>query len=167
MLAVDDDTATATVEVVDLASIVEEQVAERTFTSGGGPQFSVAVATTAPVHGSEIQLGRIVRNLLDNAARHARSVVEVTVAWETGDIVLTVSDDGSGVPAFERERIFERFVRLDEARSRATCGSGLGLAIVRGLVTRLGGRVWVVRGSAGGASFVVRLPAATSTAPAG
>jgi signal transduction histidine kinase len=75
-------------------------------------------------------------------------------------VVLTVSDDGPGIPEAERERVFERFVRLDEARSRATGGAGLGLTIVRGLVDRLGGRVRAGAAPGGGARFVVRLPAA-------
>jgi signal transduction histidine kinase len=144
---------------VDLGGIVAEQVAERAH-AGRGPAFTAEVAAPALVTGSEVQLGRIVGNLLDNAARHAGSAVAVTVAAEAGQVVLTVTDDGPGIPAAERERIFERFVRLDAARSRATGGAGLGLTIVRGLVTRLGGSVRAMDAPGGGACFELRLPAA-------
>ena len=72
---------------------------------------------------------------------------------------LTVSDDGLGVPATEREAVFERFARLDEARSRDRGGTGLGLAIVRDIVTRHGGTIAIDGAVEQGAAFVVRLPA--------
>jgi signal transduction histidine kinase len=104
-------------------------------------------------------LGRVVRNLVDNARRHARSRVVVTVL--PGDPVeLLVDDDGAGIPAEERERVFDRFHRLDGPRSRDTGGSGLGLAIVRELVTTLGGTVAAEASPSGGARLRVRLPAA-------
>jgi signal transduction histidine kinase len=74
-------------------------------------------------------------------------------------VVLTVDDDGDGIPAEDRERVFERFVRLDEARGRDAGGSGLGLAIVHKVVAGLGGTVRVQESSRGGARFVVTLPA--------
>jgi signal transduction histidine kinase len=86
-------------------------------------------------------LTRVLVNLIDNAARHARSHVVVGVQASDGRVVVTVDDDGSGVPEAERERVFERFARLDEARSRDDGGSGLGLAIVRSLVRGSGGEV--------------------------
>ena len=87
--------------------------------------------SAAPVRGSREQLVRLVRNLLENAERHARTRVEVSVCADHDGVELVVSDDGPGVPAEQRERIFERFVRLDEARARDDGGgSGLGLSIV-------------------------------------
>jgi signal transduction histidine kinase len=111
------------------------------------------------VIGEEMALGQVVRNLLDNAARHARSRVAVGVAEQDGRVVLTVDDDGAGVPAAERERVFERFVRLDEARARDDGGSGLGLAIVREISRAHGGEASLGDSPTGGARFVVSLPA--------
>jgi len=112
------------------------------------------------VRGDGEQLRRVVANLLDNAERHAASAVRCTLSQSGGVVELVVSDDGPGVPAAERERIFERFVRLNEARDRRTGGAGLGLAIVRDLVARHGGTVELTDHEDAGARFVVRLPTA-------
>jgi signal transduction histidine kinase len=87
------------------------------------------------------ELARVVANLVDNAMRHARSSVVLAVRAEGGRAVLTVVDDGPGIPAGERERVFERFARLDDARDRDAGGTGLGLAIVRELLRRSGGSI--------------------------
>ncbi len=108
--------------------------------------------------GSRGQLGRVLANLLDNAERHARTAVEVRVRREGGRAVVGVADDGEGVPAEDRERIFERFVRLDAARSRDDGGAGLGLAIARDVAVRHGGSLTVRDAPAGGALFELRLP---------
>lgn len=113
----------------------------------------------ARVHGDARLLGRVVRNLADNAARHAASQVAIGVRVTDGRAVLTVDDDGSGIPPAERSRVFERFVRLDEGRARDAGGSGLGLAIVAGVVRAAGGTVSVSDAPLGGARFVVSLPA--------
>lgn len=110
------------------------------------------------VHGDPLALARVVRNLVDNAARHAATQISVSVADVGETVVLAVEDDGPGVPPADRERVFERFVRLDEARARDAGGSGLGLAIVRAVVSGHGGSVAVEAGALGGARFVVRLP---------
>ncbi|MDX3411086.1 HAMP domain-containing sensor histidine kinase [Streptomyces sp. ME02-6977A] len=102
--------------------------------------------------------GRVLANLLDNAERHARSVVEVSVRWDGDTALVAVTDDGEGVPAADRERIFERFVRLDDARSRDDGGAGLGLAIARDVAVRHGGTLTVHDAPAGGALFELRLP---------
>jgi signal transduction histidine kinase len=112
------------------------------------------------VRGRTAQLGRAVRNLLDNAARHAQGRVAVTLARDDGNVVLVVDDDGPGVPVAERDRIFERFTRLDESRARDAGGVGLGLSMVRAIVERHAGTVSVGDAPGGGARFVVRLPAA-------
>lgn len=109
------------------------------------------------VHGDPVALGQVVRNLVDNAARHATSRIAVSVTATGGAVVLVIEDDGPGVAPADRERVFERFVRLDEARARDAGGSGLGLAIVREVVTGHGGSVVVESGALGGARFVVRL----------
>jgi signal transduction histidine kinase len=104
-------------------------------------------------------LERLLRNLLDNAVRHARSTVRVTVSESDGAVVLEVVDDGPGVARPDRERVFDRFVRLDEARARDAGGSGLGLTLVRDIAIRHGGTVRIEDSDAG-ARFVARLPRA-------
>jgi signal transduction histidine kinase len=117
------------------------------------------------VRGDLTALGQVVRNLVDNAARHAGALVAVGVR-ETGALVeLVVEDDGPGIPDDQRERVFERFVRLDEARARDAGGSGLGLAIVKEIVAAAGGDVDVSSSDLGGARFVVRLPRADDASP--
>lgn len=113
------------------------------------------------VMGDPHYLLRVVRNLSNNAARHAATRVSFAV-FESNDMVhLEVGDDGKGVPEALREKIFERFTRLDEARSRDDGGSGLGLSIVRTIVEAHGGSVSVTENHDGssGARFVVILPA--------
>jgi len=133
----------------------------------GSVEVSVKEVGAARAAGDEAQLARVVRNLSDNACRHARSNISFSVRTGPGYCELVVADDGPGVPEVERERIFDRFVRLDTARAHEGSGAGLGLAIVREIVAAHGGKVWVEgglgdRGAAGsglgGARFVVRLP---------
>jgi signal transduction histidine kinase len=112
----------------------------------------------ARVVGDAEHLRRMLRNLTDNAARHARGVVSMTVRTEADRVVLHVADDGSGVLPAERERVFDRFVRLDDSRSRGAGGSGLGLAIVREIVTAHEGRVTILDTPA--TTFAVTLPRA-------
>ncbi len=106
-------------------------------------------------------LSQVTRNLADNAARHAKTTVRLGVTQAAGGAVLTVEDDGAGIPAADRDRVFERFVRLDEARARDAGGSGLGLAIVREIVRAHGGDVRVDAVASGGARFVVVAAALT------
>ncbi|WP_405852038.1 MULTISPECIES: sensor histidine kinase [unclassified Streptomyces] len=84
--------------------------------------------------GDEDALARVVRNLLDNALRHAATRIDVSLRTLHGTARLVVADDGPGIPGADRERVFDRFTRLDDARARDTGGSGLGLAIVRDIV---------------------------------
>ncbi|WP_324618042.1 ATP-binding protein [Streptomyces dysideae] len=97
------------------------------------------------------------------ARRHARSVVTVTVRRDGEWAVAGVADDGGGVAEADRERIFERFVRLDEARSRDDGGAGLGLAIARDVAVRHGGTLTVGEAPTGGALFELRLPSLSRT----
>ncbi|GAB3660698.1 ATP-binding protein [Nocardioides korecus] len=115
-----------------------------------------AVPLARPEH-----LVRAVDNLVTNAVRHATSRVTVRLeaAPGAGGVSVSVLDDGHGVPAADRDRVFERFTRLDEARDRDAGGSGLGLAIARQLLEGLGGSVAVDEAPGGGAAFTVRLPA--------
>ncbi|MFC8431199.1 sensor histidine kinase [Streptomyces sp. NPDC057253] len=115
-------------------------------------------AADVEVVGSRGQLERVLGNLLDNARRHARSAVAVTVRRDGAWAVVQVADDGDGVPPADRERVFERFVRLDEARARDDGGAGLGLAIARDVAVRHGGSLTVRDAAAGGALFELRLP---------
>jgi signal transduction histidine kinase len=125
------------------------------------PSVGIALRVDAvPVRvvGDRARLAQVVRNLVDNACRHARSAVVVTVRRDGAHAAVDVADDGPGVPAAERTRVFQRFVRLDDARARADGGAGLGLAIVAEVVAAHGGTVDVVDGPLGGALFRVRLP---------
>ncbi|MET9891343.1 HAMP domain-containing sensor histidine kinase [Streptomyces sp. NPDC006465] len=119
---------------------------------------AVAAEDALEVSGSRGQVGRLLANLLDNALRHARERVEVRVRGDGAWAVLTVADDGDGIPAGQRDRVFERFVRLDDARSRDDGGAGLGLAIARDVAVRHGGTLTVGEAPAGGALFELRLP---------
>lgn len=143
-------------QLVDLDEIVDEAIL------GLGPS-TVEIDTDAVVpeqaRGDHDLLGRIVTNLLDNAVRHADAVVRVTLVAAGGAVVLSVEDDGDGIAETDRERVFERFVRLDAARDRAQGGAGLGLAISRELAQLHGGSLDAVAPQSGsGARFELRLP---------
>jgi signal transduction histidine kinase len=105
-------------------------------------------------------LARVVRNLVDNAVRHAASTVTVACRPVAGDAVITIADDGPGIPVQDRARVFERFVRLDPTRTRSSGGSGLGLSIVEQIVLSHHGTVEVGDAAPGGAVFTLRLPLA-------
>ncbi|WP_169808659.1 sensor histidine kinase [Microtetraspora niveoalba] len=109
------------------------------------------------VHGDRIGLERLLHNLLDNAERHARSSVTVTVEHRGDAAVLEVHDDGSGVPPEQREAVFQRFVRLPDARAKDAGGSGLGLPIAREIAEAHGGTL-ILEDSPCGARFVARFP---------
>lgn len=158
LLARLDEGGTVSHERVDLDDLA---LAEASRLRGSGVTVDGSGIGAARVAGDPRLLGQLVRNLADNAARHARGRVAIGVADGDARAVFTVEDDGEGVPADERDRIFERFVRLDEARSRDAGGSGLGLAIVRSIVDASGGRVTVDSSRWGGARFTVTLPSAS------
>jgi signal transduction histidine kinase len=113
----------------------------------------------ARVRGDLGLLRQVTRNLADNAARHARGRVVFSATQTASGAQLSIEDDGAGIAEADRDRVFARFVRLDEARARDAGGSGLGLAIVREIVRAHGGDVRVDAGGLGGARFVVSLPA--------
>jgi len=145
---------------VDLAAVCESVAARY-----GAARVPVAAGAPSPcvVTGDPDALSRLLVNLLDNAVRHARSAVGVSVLTDDGWAMLTVTDDGPGIPAEDAERAFGRFSRLDEDRSRdgaeELSGSGLGLAIVRATAEAHGGSVTL--GDAGpGLRVTVRLPLA-------
>lgn len=141
-------------EPVNLAQVADDVVAryessDVTVRRVGSP--------SALLSGDVDALGRIVSNLIDNAVRHAVSGVTVEVAAGDGLAELVVADDGPGIPAADRELVFDRFTRLDEARSRDAGGTGLGLPIVRELVRMHGGTVRLEDNDPG-LRAVVRLP---------
>lgn len=120
-------------------------------------------ASPVRVLGDEHQLERLLRNLVDNAARAATHRVRVSVTRSAGDAVVRVEDDGPGIATADRERVFERFVRVDESRSRHSGGSGLGLSIAREIASAHGGTLTVGRSGLGGAALVVVLPVGAVT----
>ncbi|WP_229073241.1 cell wall metabolism sensor histidine kinase WalK [Actinoplanes sp. DH11] len=139
------------VEPLDLGELVT-QVAERY------PDVDVVTdGEPLPFTGEPDALARVVANLLDNAMRHRTTTVTVRTARQDRHLLIVVSDDGPGIPEADRDRVFHRFTRLDDARARDAGGSGLGLAIVRELVRRHGGTVTL--GDANpGLRVEVRLP---------
>ncbi|MEU9376651.1 HAMP domain-containing sensor histidine kinase [Streptomyces sp. NPDC048255] len=144
-------------EPVDLALLAAEDLARRR-----EPPVGLRLDARAPVPaaGDPARLERALANLVDNALRHARAQVVVR-AEGSGDgwAVLEVTDDGPGIPEADRDRVFERFVRLDADRGRAGGGTGLGLAIAREIARAHGGDVRALPAPAGGARLVLRLPA--------
>ncbi|WP_067800504.1 sensor histidine kinase [Actinomadura formosensis] len=142
-------------ERLDLGALVEREVARQL------PPIPVSVKaeTGVMVTGSGVRLGRVLVNLLANAQRYAAARIEVAVRAEDGEAVVEVYDDGPGIPPADRERVFERFARLDSARSRDKGGSGLGLPIARQIAVAHGGRLYIADGPYG-ARLVLRLPLA-------
>lgn len=144
--------------LVDLDDLVLEEAAR--VRVGSAREVDTSEVSAAPVRGSPEQLGRLVRNLLENAVRYAVERVEVRLTSSTEGVELVIRDDGPGIPQDQQRRIFDRFVRLDDARSRDTGGTGLGLAIVDAIARHHGGTVRLDGdpGVGSGATFVVRLP---------
>ncbi|HEY8199817.1 MAG TPA: HAMP domain-containing sensor histidine kinase [Actinomycetota bacterium] len=153
----DEGTLSTRAEPVDLDDVVFEEAARlRAATS---LTVDVGQVSHGRVSGDRGQLGRLVRNLVDNAARHACSTVAFSLRQTDGAVVLTVDDDGRGIPPSERQRVFERFVRLDEARDRDSGGSGLGLAIVAEIAAAHATTVSLRDAPLGGTRAEVRFPA--------
>ena len=126
--------------------------------AGARVPVSVAGGPAVYANANSDELRRVLANLVDNAVHHASSKVVLQVRAEGGDAVLTVVDDGPGIPADERDRVFERFARLDDARDRDAGGTGLGLAIVRELLRRSDGSISLQDNPSGpGLAAVVRL----------
>ncbi len=142
-------------QLVDLDEIVFREARRR------APTERVAIdvhgVSGGRVEGDAAELTRVVRNLVDNACRHAATTVTISLSSSDREVTLVVADDGMGIAPDARERIFERFTRLDEGRSRDRGGAGLGLAIVRDLVGAHGGTI-VAGDNEPGARFEVALP---------
>jgi signal transduction histidine kinase len=153
-LARSDGIAATPPSVVDLDDVVLAE-AER-IRARGLLRVDLSQLSAAQLEGDADGLIRAVRNLADNAARHARTTVAFGIAESNGSAVLTVTDDGPGIPPSEAERVFERFTQLDPARTDG--GVGLGLAIAREIVTQHGGTIVVDQEYDAGARLVVTLP---------
>lgn len=141
---------------VDLDDLVLEQA--RRLRQVTSLRIDTSGVSAGRVRGDESALAQVLRNLVDNAERHTRTMISLALREAGDSVLLIVDDDGPGIPAIERERVFERFVRLDEARSQDAGGSGLGLAIVHDIVAVHGGTVTVAESPLGGARLLVRLP---------
>ncbi|MBB5631234.1 HAMP domain-containing sensor histidine kinase [Sphaerisporangium krabiense] len=139
-------------ERLDLAALAAEATGARV----NAVPVRVRTSSPVPVSGQRVQLARVVENLVGNAQRHAEREVVVRVEAVDGQAVLTVEDDGDGIAPADRERVFDRFVRLDDARRRDPAGTGLGLAISREIAVAHGGTLRV-EDSPHGARFVLRL----------
>jgi signal transduction histidine kinase len=123
-------------------------------------ELSVNAEPAPPIRGSARDLTLLLRNLVDNAMRYTRpgGRVDVSLSADDANVMLTVADTGIGIPTRDLPRIFERFYRVDRARSRETGGTGLGLSIVKHVVENHGGTVHVTSELGQGTTFVVRLP---------
>ncbi len=140
---------------VDLDDLVRAETGRLDRSAG------VRIVVTAPparIQGDPHRLARAVRNLVENAVRYAHSTVQVRLVPDAQGVRLEIEDDGPGIPTADRERVFDRFVRLEESRSRTDGGTGLGLAIAREIATGHGGTLRA-DGGATGALLVMTLPA--------
>jgi signal transduction histidine kinase len=157
LAAEDEGAATLPGTQVDLNELVEAEAGR----SRSVPVSSALHSARVPVVGSRSQLRRALTNLVDNAERHADRRVRIGTTNRDGWAQLSVDDDGPGIPPGDRDRVLDRFTRLDDARARDHGGAGLGLAVVRAIVTRHHGSVWAEDSALGGARFVIALrPAA-------
>ncbi|HKN50278.1 MAG TPA: ATP-binding protein [Actinomycetota bacterium] len=153
---IDEGSASRHREPVDLDDILFDQA--RRLRAMSRLVVDVSGVAAGQVSGDRGQLDKLVRNLADNAARHSRGKVALALDEGPGGVVLAVDDDGDGIPPADRERIFERFVRLDSARSSDAGGSGLGLAIVAEIAAAHGATVTAGDSALGGTRFTVRFP---------
>ena len=153
----DDEGLLLSLGEVDLDDVIDGEC--RRLRATGDLPVSASISP-ARVVGDAARLEQVVRNLTDNARRHARHHVRISVWSADGSAWLAVDDDGPGIPAEDRERVFERFVRLDASRERDSGGSGLGLAIVASVVHAHHGEVRITQAPDGWCRAVVQLPEA-------
>lgn len=146
---------------VDMNAVIAEAV-DRTRLPAQSKNINLAVGPhrVAEVHGDQAQLVTALRNLIDNAVRYSPENTQVGIGLSVSDGVVSVSisDQGDGLSPAEQDRIFERFYRVDAARSRHTGGTGLGLSIVKHIVSNHGGEVTLWSAPKMGSTFTVRLP---------
>ncbi|WP_346926967.1 ATP-binding protein [uncultured Arthrobacter sp.] len=148
---------------VDLDDVVDQEL--RRLRSASRHQVS-ADLTPVRIRGDARRIGQVLRNVLDNAERHALSRIRVVLRTTDAGAVITVDNDGDPVPEADRTRIFERFVRLDESRSREGGGSGLGLAIAAGIMAAHQGTIRAAESPAGESRFEITFPVPDPGAPA-
>ncbi|MGN6426114.1 MAG: sensor histidine kinase [Leifsonia sp.] len=151
---------------VDLDDLVLEEA--RRLRSIGGLRIHTAALAAARVRGSTVDLSRMLRNLGDNAHNHADSTITVALTTDNTTAELRIADDGSGIPPGDRERVFERFTRLDQARARSSSGggTGLGLAIAQQIAHAHAGTITIDDGDrCRGAVFIIRLPLSAHHGP--
>lgn len=149
----DDGQELGSYALLDFDDLVMDEIqGQRHWTPGVA--IDASAVSGCDLLGDDAQLRRAVRNLLTNAARHARSAITVTLGNEADEVRLIVDDDGPGVEPDQREVIFDRFSRLDEARTADDGGAGLGLAITRDIVTRHNGTIHCEQSPLGGARFI-------------
>jgi signal transduction histidine kinase len=144
-------------ELVELDGIVHAEVDDR---RSAGARIDARVASDAmpaTVLGDRVALRRVVANLADNALKYGEAA-HLMLAIEGPWLVLTIDDEGPGIPPGQRELLLEPFTRMEVSRSRGTGGAGLGLGIVRNLVAAMGGSVSIGDAPGGGARITVRLP---------
>ncbi|MFI8323426.1 sensor histidine kinase [Streptomyces sp. NPDC085529] len=147
-------------EPVDLAALAEDLVREHQhLPEAAALTLHCEAPAPAVLPGHPGHLDRLLRNLLTNACRHARTKVTVTVLGSATELTLSVRDDGPGIPPADRARVFDRFTRLDATRTRTTGGAGLGLPIARDLATTHGGTLTIEDPGERGALLVARFPA--------
>jgi two-component system sensor histidine kinase SenX3 len=156
-------------EIIDLNAVVEGAIARGRAVDGGrGVEITLLdVPAGLRIRGDELQLASAIGNLVENAVKysHAGGAVQVRVRVDESAVEVMVADQGVGIPARDLDRVFERFYRVDKARSRETGGTGLGLSIVRHVATNHGGDVLVSSQEGEGSTFVLRLPASLVVAP--
>ena len=129
----------------------------RDATLAPGISIDLSVPPGTVTAGNQEDLSRMFRNLLDNAVRYARHRVAITAAAAPDGVVVEIADDGPGIPAEERERVFGRFVRLDVSREQASGSAGLGLAIAREIAAAHGATIVLTEAPDGGTRAVVTL----------
>jgi two-component system sensor histidine kinase SenX3 len=152
------------VTAVDMNAVIAEAV-DRTRLPAQSKNITIAVGpkVAAVVHGDQGQLVTALRNLIDNAVRYSPENTQVGIGLSVGDgvVSVSVSDQGDGMSPEDQDRVFERFYRVDAARSRHTGGTGLGLSIVKHIVGNHGGEVTLWSAPKTGSTFTVRLPQMT------
>jgi signal transduction histidine kinase len=153
--------ATAEPEWFDAAALAREAAARAAEIAPANVSI-VAAGDSVSAHVPPEQLRMVLANLIDNAVKYSPEggTVDVRVAEQNGGVRFSVSDQGMGVPEGERERIFDKFIRLDPEMSRGIGGTGLGLYICRELVAKMGGAIWVSANKPQGSTFTVEIPVA-------
>lgn len=149
------------VMAVDLHKLVQrvvDELAEKAAARDVGVMNDVPAGLSVAADSGRLQ--QVLTNLIDNALKYGREHGQVIIESSPGpeEVMISINDDGAGIPPEARERVFERFYRVDKARSREQGGTGLGLSIVKHIVQAHGGRVWVESSATGGARFCLTLP---------